>query len=159
MALAWLLAVDDTSRQREQLEKELRLATEALDREYRRISSAGQIKLGPAAFFISFRFFSTIYAVFDAACFATGVTLVFMNGVLQALGVALIVGSLFAFSTFVGQIGDRVWQVQKETVDRGSNSAYHDVRYAELQRLFKAAWEISEQIKSLRDLPGQDPDA
>ena len=150
IALAWLLVVDDT--QRDQLEKELRLAIEALDRERRRLESGGPYKFGPVVFRTSLRLFSIVYAAFDAACFAAGVTFVLLSGVFQALGVALIVGSLFSISAFVGQFWDHAWQVKQRTYDRAFDSAYDDVRYAELQRLAKAAWEISEQIKSLREL-------
>jgi hypothetical protein len=51
-----------------------------------------------------------MYAFFDLGCFAFGTGLIFVNGVLRELGIAIVVGSIFAFGSLVAQW----WTVQTQ---------------------------------------------
>ena len=80
-ALALWLVMDDLKRQRDQLEKELRGATEALDRKLESMGSTWQAGLGSLSVraTLDSYFISMIYILFNAACFAAGITFIFLN--------------------------------------------------------------------------------
>lgn len=75
----------------------------------------------------------------------------FLNELFRALGIALVVGALFSFGTFMAQWWDHAWQRQNVIVDRAFNSGYGDKRYAKLQRLAKEYLELYEKLEGLHD--------
>jgi hypothetical protein len=147
-------AVDDPRQRRDQLEKELQRASEALGEEVRFLSSGWAGRLGP--FTISARISGEIitatYVLFNMICFAAGIGFIFLRGVFQALGISLIVGSLFSFGTFMAQWWDHAWQKQKDVLDH----AYGDKRYVELRRLVKECDELYDKLDSSPEPPSQD---
>jgi hypothetical protein len=149
--------VDDLRRQRNEVEKELQRANEAFMREYRSMTSTWGGTLGPFAIRIpaSSHVITAIYVLFNVVCFAVGVAFTLQHGVLQTLGIALVVGGLFSFGTFMAQWWNHVWQDQNDAMDRAFNSGYHDKRYAELQRLNKERVDLYEKLESL---PGPSDD-
>jgi hypothetical protein len=108
--------MDDLSRQRDQLEKELQGASEAFNREYKSITSTWQVALGPVPITatLSSEPISWIYIAFNVACFAVGVAFIFLNGTFRILGISLVVGGLFSFGTFMTQWWDHAWQRQNK---------------------------------------------
>jgi hypothetical protein len=95
--------MDDLKQQRDQLEKELQGASEALGREYRSMASTWQVGLGPLAMkaTLDSGLISEIYILFNVVCFAAGIAFIFLNGTLRVLGISLVVGGLFSFGTFM----------------------------------------------------------
>jgi hypothetical protein len=146
--------VDDLrQQQRERLEKELLLASEALERAYKPIASGWRADLGPVAIRVtaSSGLITRIYVLFNVLCFVFGVAFIFLNELFRALGIALVVGALFSFGTFMAQWWDHAWQRQNVTIDRAFNSGYDDKRYAKLQRLAKEYLELYEKLEGLHD--------
>ena len=94
-----------------------------------------------------------LYVLFNAVCFAVGVAFILLGGILQTLGISLVVGGLFSFGTFMAQWWDHAWQRANNTLDRAFNSGLDDKRYAELQRLAKEYWELYEKLKVLPEPP------
>jgi hypothetical protein len=90
-----------------------------------------------------------IYVLFNVACLAVGVAFTLQHGVLQTLGIALVVGGLFSFGTFVAQWWNHIWQDQNVVMDRAFDFGYHDKRFAELQRLNKERHDLYEKLESL----------
>lgn len=150
--------MDDLERQRDQLEKELRGAIEALHREYRSEASTWQAGLGSLTVkaTLDSDFISNIYVLFNVICFAAGIVFIFLKGTLQVIGVSLVVGGLFSFGTFMTQWWDHAWQRQNDTLDRAFNLDYHDRRYAELQRLAKEYTKLYDKLEGLPESPSKD---
>ena len=117
--------MDDLRRQR--VEKDLQRASEALDEEIRSLSSGWSGKLGPFAISgtISLEVISAVYVLFNIICFATGIAFIFLKGAFQALGIALVVGGVFSFGTFMAQWWDHAWQRQRDVRDH----AFGDKKY------------------------------
>ena len=157
-ALALWLVMDDLRRQRDQLEKELRSASEALDKEYRSMASTWQQGLGPLTVKLTLNSdqISEIYILFNMVCFAVGIAFIFLKGTLQVIGISLVVGGLFSFSTFMAQWWDHAWQIQNYTFDRAFNLDYRDRRYTELQPLAKEYFKLCDKLESLPEPPSQD---
>ena len=99
---------------------------------------------------------SGIYILFNVVCFAAGIAFIFLNGTFRVLGISLVVGGLFSFGTFMTQWWDHAWQRQNNTIDRAFNFGYHDMRYAELQRLAKEYAKLYDELEGLPEPPSQD---
>ena len=119
------------------------------------------MKLGPfrKSNTISLEVLIAGYVLFNIICFATGIGFIFLKGAFQALGIALVVGSVFSFGTSMAQWWDHAWQKQKDVLDR----AYGDIRYVKLRRLVKECKKLDkecdkldEKLNSLAELSGQD---
>jgi hypothetical protein len=153
--LTWRLVVDDLRRQRDQLEKELQSAREAFDREYRSISSAVGARLGPFSInrTISREVVIAIFIAFNVVCFAVGIAFILQNGVLQVLGISLVVGGLFSFGTFMAQWWDHMWQDENNTFDR----VFKDKPYVKLQQHAEDLQKLYEKVESLPEPAGQSP--
>ena len=129
-----------------ELHHELRLAAERLWAEYRRVGpkwSAGnptrpQVRINSALF-------AMIYVLFNSVCLILGLIFVFFKGAGQALGISLVVGSLFSFGAFVAQFWSAAMQREADAVDRAFDAADQDIRYTDLRRLAKDFWELSER--------------
>ena len=131
---------------RHELNHELRLAAERLWTEYRRVGpkwSAGnptrlQVRINSALF-------AMIYVLFNSVCLILGLIFVFFKGATQALGISLVVGSLFSFGAFVAQFWSAAMQREADAIDRAFDAANQDIRYTDLRRLAKDFWELSER--------------
>jgi hypothetical protein len=131
---------------RDELHHELRLAAERLWAEYRRVGpkwSAGnptrpQVRINSSLF-------AVVYALFNSACLVLGLIFALSKGAAQALGISLVVGSLFSFGAFVAQFWSAAMQREADAIDRAFDAANEDIRYTDLRRLAKAFWELSER--------------
>jgi hypothetical protein len=150
--------VDDLRRRKDQLAKELQHIREAFTKEYRSTTSAWGGTLGPFTIDarISAEIIIAIYVTFNVVCFVAGVAFIFQRGVLQTLGISLVVGALFSFGTFMAQWWNHAWQIRHDTLDRSYNPGYKDKRYSELQRLVKEYNKLYEELKALPEQTSQD---
>jgi hypothetical protein len=82
----------------------------------------------------------------------TGVGFIFLKGTFQALGIALVVGSVFSLGTFMAQWWNHAWQRQNDVLDH----ARGDERYVKLRRLVKEEDKLHEKLNSLPEPSGQD---
>jgi hypothetical protein len=162
--LTWRLVVDDLRRQRDQLEKELQSAREAYDREYRSISSAVGGRLGPFGINVTITREVTIaiFIAFNVVCFGVGIAFILQKGVLQVLGISLVVGGLFSFGTFMAQWWDHMWQEQNNTFDRVFKDidmpwVLKDMPYVKLRQHAEDAQKLYEKLESLPEPAGQSP--
>lgn len=95
--------------------------------------------------------FSWIYVGLDIAAFAFGVACIFIGPTWRELGIALIVGAMFAIGTFVGQLLSAQLSIEQHQADllwRDRLTEKYAARLAELD----------EEIQALRsdERPGQD---
>lgn len=141
----------------DELKYELRLATERLWVEYRRVGPRWSVS-NPTRWQlrINSALFAVIYVLFNAACLILGLTFVFFEGAIQTLGVSLIVGGLFSFGAFVGQFWSAAMQREAQAIDRAFDEGSQDIRYADLRRLAKTFWELSERVNEVARPNGHD---
>ncbi len=94
--------------------------------DFQREASTWQFAVGPLRFRSAFKSmrFARYFVDFHLLVGATGGVLIFARGPARDLGMALVVGALFAFGAFVAQ----VWSVQ---VQEERNEA-HQARHADL---------------------------
>jgi len=138
--------MDSDKLPRGELRSELRLAAERLWVEYQRVGpkwSAGnptrrQVRINSALF-------AMMYVLFNSVCLILGLVFVFFKDAAQALGISLVVGSLFSFGAFVAQFWSAAMQREADAIDRAFDAANKDIRYTDLRRLAKAFWELSER--------------
>lgn len=97
--------MDNISNKRRQLEEKLTATDEAFQLEYEQAASSWHVNFGPIhiPFVIHSQRVAKIYTLFNVLCFVAGVVFCFFRGVLSGLGIALVVGSLFALGAFVSQ--------------------------------------------------------
>jgi hypothetical protein len=138
---------NDARLRRDQLEKEINRAREAFDAEYRSISSAWGGKIGPfpVNITVSAQGITTAFIMFNLVCFAAGIAFTLQRGILQALGISLVVGGLFSVGTFTAQWWDHAWQRQNVALDR----AFGDTKYVKLQQLGEEYRKLYEEFESL----------
>lgn len=141
--------MDDIGEKRRQLEENLRAVDEAFQKEYLRTASSWHVNFGPIhiPFVIGSQQVAKIYAFFNALCFVAGVVFCFFKGVLSGLGIALVVGSLFALGAFVSQFWMAVYTREIEW----SGRVYGEASTAQLRHLDKERSELYKQIEGLRD--------
>jgi hypothetical protein len=88
-----------------------------------------------------------IYALFNVLCFIVGVVFCFFRGVFTGLGIALVVGSLFALGAFVSQFWLAVHTRESQWIDR----MHTEAEVARLQHLARERSELHKQIERLRN--------
>jgi pheromone shutdown protein TraB len=140
--------MDDASAELRQLLEELEAADTEMIKELNSISAHWAISLG------SFRitgqastsFLSRIYTWFSIVCFAAGIALAFAGGAFTSIGVALIVGSMLSFGTFVTQF----WAVQAQDELALQRKYLDEVRHPKLKEFAAKRLEISRRIEHLR---------
>jgi hypothetical protein len=91
---------------------------------------------------------SWIIQLLNLACFASGISFIFLGGVMQTVGVSLVVGALFAEGAFVGQW----WAVTAQSSYTAFYRLWGDERFAQLDELKRRMTELSEQADQLRGL-------
>ena len=89
----------------------------------------------------------TSYWIFLALCFVVGIVVAVFKGTDSNLGVALIVGSLFAGGAFVGQVWESAFQEKHSLLEK----ALGDERTKDLENLGKEFWESRRGIDHLLD--------
>jgi hypothetical protein len=125
--------MEDANAELRRLRQELEAANDAFWEEYERVKRVWHFKFGPLRFerAVGSQFITRVYVAFNAICFAVGIVLVVLGGVSGTVGVALIVGSLFAFGSFVAQY----WAiVTQEEIDQ-YNRTGRDVELTKLRHL------------------------
>jgi hypothetical protein len=146
--------VDTSQEPREQLQHELYLTRQEFRAEYDRLLPQWKFGVGVRGRGIGIRartrsgHITGIYILFNVVFFAAGIGFIFVKGVLQTLGIALVVGSLFSFGTFVSQFWMLETQREHDVSDRAFDEGYEDARYKEIQRLAKKEWELSKKMES-----------
>jgi hypothetical protein len=140
--------VNDSKRELDQLQSELRDAYQALDRAFVDEASSWRWSVGPirVAGKVPADTITTIFVLLNVACFAIGTAFSLLGGILVSLGVALIVGSIFSISAFVSQLWavafQRSYELEKKVF--GEN-------LEEIKALASKCVTLSEQVKALTD--------
>jgi len=142
----------DAEARRSQLREELSRAERELQAEYVRLLGTWQFCFGRMRIRAAVHsgFITAIYVLFNLLCFVVGVVFVPFGGALQSLGLALIVGGLFAFGAFVAQFWAIQVEKEREVFNRAFDATCKDIRYKEFQRLGKKIWELSEKAERLK---------
>ena len=84
------------------LSQQLRLVEQEVRREIRRRTSEGW-GLGPVRFEASSGLITVGYIAFHIACFTAGIVLIALGGTPRDIGIAVVVGAIFAFGSFMAQ--------------------------------------------------------
>ncbi len=140
----------DISSELANLRQELRDIDEAFWREFYRTFARWNIGVG--SFRINAPATSAQLAIgfflFNSMCFAVGIIFTVLGGVWTALGVAMIVGSLFSFGTFVAQL----WVVHRQRAAEVIDRLYGlRTEYADLERLGRMRKDLLDRIEKLSD--------
>jgi hypothetical protein len=98
---------------------------------------------------------SWIVQLLNLACFVTGVSVAFLGGTIQTVGISLIVGSLFAEGAFFGQW----WAITAQNNYMAYYRLWGDEKFARLEELKKKMAELSEQADRLRAKLAVPPDS
>jgi hypothetical protein len=109
-----------------------------------------QLKAGPVSLHgaLTSSQITWLYILFNAACIAAGVALVFFKGYLQTLGISLIVGGLFSFGAFAAQLWSVALQEENKVFDRAYDPACRDPRYSELQYWALKYWDLYQRERT-----------
>lgn len=89
---------------------------------------------------------SWIVQLLNFVCFVAGISIIFLGGVMQTIGVSLIVGSLFAEGAFVGQW----WAITAQNNYMAYYRLWGDEKFARLEELKEKMAQLSEQANRLR---------
>jgi hypothetical protein len=139
--------VNDSNSEIDRLRAELIATRKEIDREIEQLSTHWGITVGSFPIYVSTtRSIALIYAIFLAACFATGVVFTFLGGTVASLGIALIVGALFAGGTIVAQVWSFAVQEEHELFYK----ALGDERTKDLQKLGAKIWQLKKHIDHLQ---------
>ena len=126
-----------------------------MQKEIRRRSSQGW-GLGPIRFEASSGIITIGYIAFHAACFVIGIVLITLGGIPRDVGIAVVVGALFAFGSFMAQWWAVV--VQREISVRDAADQESDAALWRELTLRRAR--ISRQIEAFNatQLMGDEPE-
>ena len=141
--------MDDVGSEQAHLHEQLRETEVAFWKEFDRTVARWNLGIGPLRLTTSVtpKKLALIYLLFNALCFTAGAVFAVFGGVWAALGVALIVGSLFSYGAIVGQSYVIIRQRATEVFDR----VVGDTMYAELERLAGVHRGLLDRIESLND--------
>jgi hypothetical protein len=116
-------------------------------KEFEDLTTSWQFKFGPIRFRrrVSNMFIAQVFVAFHLSCFAGGIGLIFTTGPTRELGIALVVGSIFAFGSFVSQF----WAVSLEQRRAVYKEAVGDLETRDLKQLAKKREQIMNQLKQL----------
>ena len=95
-------------------------------------------------------FIVQVFILFHIACFAIGAWLIFTSGAARELGIAMFVGSIFAFGSFVGQLVSIAYARTSEITQQITGSK----KKKDLQQLADRREAIMTQIEHL-EKPGE----
>jgi hypothetical protein len=131
----------------DRLRQELTDVEAAFWSEYADIAMRWQFVLGPVKIRrrTSAMFVAQAFVLFHIACFAVGAGLIFIAGPTRELGIAIVVGSIFAFGSFVGQF----WAIANEREREILRETMGGRETAELKSLAVRREEILAQITQL----------
>lgn len=98
-------------------------------------------------------FIAQVFALFHILCFAIGAGLIFTSGAAHELGIAMVVGSIFAFGAFLGQLFSIAYVHTNEIAQQITGSQ----KLNDLKQLAGRREAIMGQIEQLEKLGGQNP--
>jgi hypothetical protein len=140
--------MSDTNSEIDQLTAELTATQKEIRREVEHLSTHWGIF---SIHVVTPNAIALLYGTFLAVCFGLGIVFTFHSGTLANLGIALIVGSLFAGGAVVGQVWSFAIQEQNNLFEK----AFGDERSKGLENLGKKFWQLKKRRDHLRDeLPG-----
>ena len=136
----------------DRLRQELSSVEGAFWEEYRGLTTGWQFSFGPIRIrrHVSHTFIAQIFITFHILCFALGVGLIFTTGPTRELGIALVVGSTFAFGSFLSQF----WALSIEEGRAIYKEVAGDFEIRDLKQLAKKREQILNQIKQLEGPDG-----
>jgi hypothetical protein len=116
------------------------------DRLYKRMANQWSLSIGPKRLTrnVSSQAIFWLYVSFLAAAALTGTLLIVLNVVLP-MGIALLVGSLFAGGSFVSQ----VWSLTLQSERKAHDSVYGDMIQEWMRELVFRMGEVAEELEKL----------
>ena len=139
--------MSDSQSEVDQLTAELQSIDAEIDREVARLSSHWTIDFGRFKLSVTgAKTITLIYMVFNSTLFTLGVVFTFLRGVFANLGVALIVGAIFSFSTLIAQ----VWSVSVQNASNIVAQAFGNIRNRRLENLGDRYTELAHRVDELR---------
>ena len=98
-------------------------------------------------------FVAQLFVLFHILCFAVGAGLIFTSGPARELGIAMVVGSIFAFGSFVGQLFSVAYGRANEIMQQITGTQ----KVEELKQLAARREALKRQIDQLEMPGGQSP--
>lgn len=134
-----------------ELRKMLRKAQQAYQQEFDRLTPSWKFTIGPLRFqrHIGSTTITWVYTGFNFICLAAGIAATLARGIWTSLGVALVVGALFSFGTFVAQW----WVVEMGREDKIADNLGTDPE--EYAKLIELRARYSEWASLLRQTEGE----
>jgi len=129
-----------------QLRKEFRRARQAYRQEFDRLTPSWDWAIGPLRFrrHMGSTAITWCYTGFNFICLVAGIFATLAHGIWTSLGVALVVGALFSFGTFVAQW----WVVEVGREDKITDYLSWDPEeYAELECLNAKCIELARRLR------------
>lgn len=116
--------------------------------EFAHVAATWNFGIGPFRLrrVVSSQGITRVYVMFNVLCFAVGVGLIAVGGIPGNVGIALVVGALFAFGSFVSQ----VWAVAAQHEREVQNRVLGDYELAELKRLAKEMADLQTALDGLQ---------
>lgn len=140
--------MNDSNSEIDRLHAELIKTRKEINREIGQLSTHWGITVGSFPFYVSTTTsIALLYGAFLVACFATGIAFTFLGEALASLGIALIVGALFAGGAIVAQIWSFAVQEERDLF----NEALGAERTKDLQNLGVKLWQLQKRIDHLRN--------
>lgn len=137
----------DSNSEIDRLRAEFIATRKEIDREIEQLSTHWGITVGSFPIYVATtRSIALIYGIFLVACFAAGIVFTFLGGTLTSLGVALIVGALFAGGAIVAQIWSFAIQEEHDLFYR----ALGDERTKDLEKLGAKLWQLKKRFDHLQ---------
>ena len=90
---------------------------------------------------------SWIVNLLNLACFIAGITFIFLGGVIETVGVAMLVGALFSEGAFVGQL----WTITAQNNYMVYYRLWGEERFARLEDLKERMANLSDQVDRVRE--------
>lgn len=139
----------------DRLHRELSDVESAFWEEYQKLTTGWQFSFGPIRIkhHVSQMFIAQAFIVFHLVCFAGGVGLIFTAGATRELGIALVVGSIFAFGAFVSQF----WALSIEEGRALYKEVLGEQETRDLKQLAKKREQIMSRIEQLEGSNGSNP--
>jgi hypothetical protein len=146
--------MDGMSDELSRLNEDLKDAIREFDQEFERFTSINAtIPIFPRRlrnFKMGAELLSRIVNLGNLACFVTGLVCAVIGGNLLAVGVALVVGSLFSEGAFIGQL----WTMSYQNQHAVSSRLWGDEVFTRLTRLKTRIIDMSERIDILQQGTG-----
>jgi hypothetical protein len=129
------------------LRQELDIIEASFWKEYADLAMGWQFILGPLKVrrHVSNMFIAQVFVLFHLLCFTAGAALIFTTGPTRELGIAMVVGSIFAFGSFVAQF----WAVSTERGREIRQEVMGNQDTTRMRQLAERRREIASRIEQL----------